>query len=150
MEVEKVKKYLEEKTIGLIKFLYSWITTEGEPLGYILGVCHITICLSLGFMVIISYTLYPALWLQCVIFVLLFIIWLQHIFLKICVSVAAEYVLTKSESPFYTFINLFTSLDPQDWTIHFMVAETAIVGCLFLSLSSRFSLMAYKFYNIEM
>lgn len=120
-----------------------------EVLGYILGVVHVTICISIILMVIISHTLYPAFWLQCVMFAVVFAIWLQHIFLKICVVFAAEYNLTKNEPPFYTLIKFFTNLSPTDWTIHFMVAETTAVGMLALSLMSRISLMIHRIYNIE-
>jgi len=148
--MEKMKEYLKQRIIFLLKILYSWMTKDLEVLGYILGVIHITICISIILMVIISHTLYPAFWLQCVMFLIVFVIWLQHIFLKVCVVFAAEYLLTKSESPFFTLINYFTSLDPQDWTIHFMVAETMAVCMLALSLTSRLSLSIHKFYKIEM
>jgi len=136
MIIENTIRSFEEKIRRLVTFLYSWLTNEGEPLGYILGVCHITICVSLIFMIIISHTLYPAFWLQCVVFVFIFIIWIQHIFLKVCVVILAEYSLTKNESPFYKLITAFTTLNPQDWTIHFMVAETITVICLTLEITS--------------
>jgi hypothetical protein len=148
--MEKIKEYLKQRIIFLLKILYSWMTNELEPLGYILGVIHIAVCVTIILMVIVSHTLYPAFWLQCVMFVIVFIIWLQHIFLKICVVFAAEYVLTKSESPLYTLINFFTSLEPQDWTIHFMVAETMAVCMLGLSLIGRFSLAIHEIYKIQM
>ena len=126
------------------------MTNELEPLGYILGVIHLAVCVTIILMIIVSHTIYPALWLQSVMFVIVFIIWIQHIFLKICVVFAAEYVLTKSDSPFYILVNFFTSLNPQDWTIHFMVAETTAVCMLALSLISRFSLSIHEFYKIEL
>lgn len=149
MQMEKIKDYLEKRIIFLLKILYSWMTKDLEVLGYILGVIHVTVCISIILMVIISHTLYPAFWLQCLMFVIAFSIWLQHIFLKICVVFAAEYNLTKNDPPFYTLIKFFTNLDPQDWTVHFMVAETMAVGMLALSLMSRISLMIHQIYKIE-
>ena len=147
--MEKIKNYFEQRIIFLFKILYGWMTKDLEVLGYILGVVHVTICIAIILMVIISHTLYPAFWLQCVMFVIAFIIWLQHIVLKICVVFTAEHLLTKSESPFFTLIKFFTNLDPQDWTIHFMVAETMGVAMLALSLISRISLSIHEFYKIE-
>ena len=125
------------------------MTKDLEVLGYILGVIHVTVCISIILMVIISHTVYPAFWLQCLMFAVVFAIWLQHIFLKICVVFAAEYNLTKNEPPFYTLIKFFTNLSLTDWTIHFMVAETTAVGMLALSLMSRISLMIHQIYKIE-
>ena len=143
--MEKIKDYLEQRIIFLLKILFSWMTKDLEVLGYILGVIHVTVCISIIFMVIISHTLYPAFWLQCVMFAIVFVIWLQHIFLKVCVVILAEYSLTKNESPFYKLIATFTCLNPQDWTIHFMVAETIAVGCLGLEIVS---ILINYFYGI--
>lgn len=150
MNVENTISFLEEKTRTLVTFLYGWITTEGEPLGYILGVIHVTFCISLAFMIIISHTLYPALWLQCILFIIFFAIWLQHIFLKVCVFFITEENLTKTIPPFYMFIKFLTNLDQKDWVVPFMAGESVAILCFFLSLCSQFSLMLYKFYNIEM
>ena len=150
MDTQEIIRFIDIKIRGLLKFFYSWLTNEGEPLGYILGVIHISFCITLVLMVIISHTLYPAFWLQCVVFGIVLIIWLQHILLKVCVIFTAEFELTQKDPPFYTLIKFFTNLDPTDWVIHFMVAETIAVGCLALSLSSRISLMVHEFYKIEL
>lgn len=121
-----------------------------EVLGYILGVIHLTVCICIILMIIISHTLYPAFWLQCVMFVIVFVIWLQHILLKVCVVFVAEYKLTKDVPPFYTLITAVTNLDPRDWTIHFMAAETMALGILGLEIISNLSLMAHRFYKIEL
>jgi len=148
--MEKIKNYFEQRIIFLLKILYSWMSEDLEVLGYILGVVHVTISISIILMVILSHTLYPAFWLQCVMFVIVTVCWLQHIFLKVCVVITAEYILTKSESPFYTLITFFTNLSPSDWTINFLVAETTLVAMLALSLISRISLSIHEFYKIEL
>lgn len=151
IQENSITKHLEKVIIDLITFLYGWAVNENTLiLGYILGVIHVSFCITLILMVIISHTLYPAFWLQCVIFGIVLIIWLQHIFLKVCVIFITEFKLTQNDPPFYTLIKFFTNLDPTDWAIHFMVAETTAVGILALSLISRISLMLYKFYNIEL
>jgi len=134
--MERIKNYFEQKIIFLLKFLYSWMSTDLEILGYILGIIHVIGSVSIIVMAIVSHTLYPAFWLKCVMFAILFVIWLQHILLKICIVFTTEYILTKSEAPFYTLINFFTNLNTKDWVSHFIVAETMAVGCFGLEILS--------------
>jgi hypothetical protein len=150
MNVEKIIKNIESQFIFLITFMYGWFTSEGEVLGYILGVIHVVFCITLILLSVVSHTIYPAFWLQAVVFITFLLIWIQHIFLKVCVIFTTEYQLTKNQPPFYTLIHFFTNLSPTDWAIHFMVAETVAVGCLGLSLIGRISLMIHQFYNIEL
>ena len=53
IDKEKTIEYLETKLRKLISFLYSWITHDGEILGYILGVLHFMI--SIIIFILLSY-----------------------------------------------------------------------------------------------
>jgi len=141
--VEKLENY----TRNIISFLYSWLTTDGEVLGYILGVVHFVVSMTIIAMVLVSHTLYPAFWFQLGVFVCLFIIWLQHIFLKVCISIVAEQNLTNHEPPFLKIIRDILGINPDEFTTYFVIAESMAVGCLGLGLISRMSVYLHEFYG---
>jgi len=143
--VEKSERYLRE----LVTFLYSWLSTDGEVLGYILGVWHSVVCVTIFVTIVISHTIYPVLWLQVLSFACLFLIWLQHIFLKVCIVFIAERKLTNKEPPFYEIIRNIFHIDPEQFTLHFVIAESMAVGCFVLELLAKLSVFLYEYYEIE-
>ena len=143
--VEKLEKY----TVNTISFLYSWLTTDGEVLGYILGVIHFVTSTMILMMVVISHTLYPSFWLQLCAFICVFIIWIQHIFLKVCIYIVAERRLTNHEPPFFKIIRDVLGINTDEFISYIVTAETVAVGCLGLELISKISLYTYHFYGIE-
>jgi hypothetical protein len=149
LEYGPIIQKLEQYTRMAIQFFYSWITTDGEILGYILGVLHFVISCTLVIAIAISYTLYPAFWFQCVLFAILFIIWLQHVFLKACFSVVAERNLTRSISPFYKLSKDLIGVPTDDLITYFMIAETMSVLCLGIGLVGRCSEALYAKYGIK-
>jgi len=142
--VEKAERYVRE----LVTFLYSWLTTDGEVLGYILGVSHFVISATISVMVVVSHTLYPVVWFQVLVFVLLFIIWIQHVFLKVCISIVAEQNLTKKEPPFFQIIRDILHIQPTEFVNYFLVAETVWVGCFSLEILAKLSVFLYDYYDI--
>jgi hypothetical protein len=144
--IEKSERYLRE----LVTFLYSWLTTDGEVLGYILGVWHFVVCVTIFAMIIVSHTVYPVWWLQLVSFVCLFLIWLQHIFLQVCIVFIAERKLTNKEPPFYEIVRNILHIEPIQFTLHFVIAETIAVGCFGLELVSKLSVFLYEYYDVTL
>jgi len=134
-----------EHVKGAIRFLYKWLTTEGEALGYILGHIHFMTLILLVLCVIISHTIYPNFWLQLVIVIILFLIWLQHIFLKVCVWVVAEKEFTNNTSPFHDLVENVFHIPTDDFTNYFIVTETVALACLILGLISRVSLYLHGY-----
>jgi len=142
--IEKVKTWI----ITLITFVYSWFTHEGEVLGYILGVFHITISITIGIFVILSHTIYPEFYLQLGVFVCLLIIWIQHLIFNICIVIVAEQGLTKNESPYTEFVKTFLDyfkIDINQFPIYFMITETIAVFLLGLEIISRCSFYLQRF-----
>lgn len=144
--LEKAERYVRE----LITFLYSWLTTDGEVLGYILGVCHFVISITISVMVLVSHTIYPIVWFQILVFVLLLIIWIQHVFLKVCISIVAEQKLTQKEPPFFQIIRDLLQIQPTEFVNYFLVAETTWVGCFALELLAKLSLFLYEYYGVNL
>ncbi len=144
--VEKLENY----TRNIITFLYSWISTDGEILGYILGVVHFVVSMTIIVMIVVSHTLYPAFWFQVGVFVCLLVIWLQHIFLKVCISIVAEQKLTNSEPPFFQIIRNIIGISPSEFSTYFVIAETMAVGCFGLEIVSKISVYIHEFYGMNL
>jgi hypothetical protein len=135
--IEKMALFLN----NMVSFLYQWLTTDGEVLGYILGTIHIILSIFIFICVIVSHTIYPFFWFQCLIFICLFLIWVQHVVLKVCVVIVAEMDLTKTHSPYYEIIgevlHKFFNIKLIDFITYLIVAETVWVGCFGLELISK-------------
>jgi hypothetical protein len=123
----------------LTAFLYNWLTTEGEGLGYIMASIHFIVFVSSSTMVVVSQIIYPNFWLQLSIFCVMLTIWLQHFFLKVCVSIVAEQELIQAPSPFYALVEDILHISTSDFTNYYIVAETTALACMALGLISRVS-----------
>jgi len=149
IDKEKIIEYLEFKLRTLVGFLYSWITHDGEILGYILGVLHFIISFVVFILLFVSHTLYPVLWLQGLALFFMALIWFQHVILKVCISIVAEEKLTNGRAPFFEIVNDISNLFriPLDRFIeNLLVAETISVACFTLAFVGRISLFIQEGY----
>jgi len=138
--LDKIEKYVRDVT----RFLYSWISTDGEVLGYILGVIHFVVGVTISIMVIVSHTIYPAFWLKCIVFLILFAIWLQHIVFKVCIVIIAEQKLTKGDPPYFKIFKDMTGIDGSNLVTHLVVFETGALIAFSLELVSEIVGWYYK------
>jgi hypothetical protein len=143
--VEKLENY----TRNIISFLYSWLTTDGEVLGYILGVLHVVIGTTIPIMVVISNSIYPAFWFQCLSFGIVLLVWLQHVFLRVCIIVVAEKNFTKGGSPYFRIFKDTTGIDGEVIVDYLVVFETGALVGLAMGLLRQMSVFIYEFYGIE-
>jgi hypothetical protein len=90
IDKEKIISVLESKTRELIRFFYGWITSDGEILGYILGVIHFMLSVLIFMLVFVSHTIYPTLWLQGFALLCMGLVWIQHVILKVCITIVSE------------------------------------------------------------
>lgn len=141
--------YLKTIFIGLIRRLYGWMTHDGEVLGYIFSIFHIMTSFTLMLMIIVCHTIYPAFWLQVCVFVCLFIIWLHHVLLQVCIYVSVEKELTNGISPYTQFLKtLFKDkISTKEFIKYFMTVETVGVICFGLEITSRCFHYLFKFIN---
>lgn len=137
---------LEAQLRYLVTFAFRWLTNEGEVLGYILGALHFMLFVVLVVLVIASHTIHTNFWFQLSIFLCIFAIWVQHIFLKVCISIVAEKNLTKNISPFHTLLEDVFQISSTDFSNYFITAETVALGCFGLELISRCSVYTRKRY----
>lgn len=139
---------LKDWIVSAIRFLYGWFTTDGEILGYILAVFHIMISFSVIFMILICHTIYPNFWLQLIVFLSLFAIWIHHVVLNVCISVVAEQNLTQSISPFYEMMKSALNsynISIDEFVKYFMITETVGVVCFAMEITSRCFYYVFKF-----
>jgi hypothetical protein len=127
MNVEDTISYFEKKIRFLITFLYSWLTHEGEPLGYILGVFHVLIVVGIIIIIIISHTFYRSIWLKILGFFSVLVIWIQHVILKVCILTIAEKKLTQKESPYFTIFNDILGFDGECLSSYLVVFEFGVL-----------------------
>ena len=144
----KIINHMDSYIRRSIRFLYGWLSTDGEVLGYILGVIHVIIGVTLPFMVVVSHTIYPAFWLQCIVFSILLIVWLHHIFLRVCIIIVSERNLTKKESPYFRIFEDLTGIDGESMVNYLVVFETAAILCLALEIVCKICIMTYESYGI--
>lgn len=132
----------------LLTFGYKWLTTDGEFLGYILAVLHITIGIGALVAIILSHTIYPSFWLQFMLTSFVGIVAIQHVLLKVCIVTIVEKELTQSISP---FIHLMESLlkklniDYSTFINNIVLAEVIFVLTSILGLISRISVYLHRF-----
>ena len=141
---------MEQKMRNFIKFSYSWLSTDGEVLGHILATTHFIISGVLYLLIVACHIVYPNTYFQIGVFVCIFMVWLQHVVLKVCISVIAEKEFTTVEAPslllFKEALSLF-GISFSSFMDYFVVAETVCVGMFGLELLSKLSLFLYRNYG---
>lgn len=137
---EIIIKKLEKWTRQLVLFLYGWLSNDGEALGNILGFLHIMMTAFCVSLILISHTIYPFISLKLASFILLFIVWFQHLILNVCIVTVAEESFIKGGSAYheiiYRFIQKFNITIPE-FVKYLFAFETGSVCCLFLELVSQ-------------
>lgn len=133
---------------SLISFAYGWLTTDGEFLGYILAVIHVTIGIGTLVAILLTYTIYPSFWLQLFLTCFVGIVAIQHIILQVCVVTIAETELTNKVSPFQNFAHTILSylnIDYSSFIEKLITAEVIFVLTSILGLLSRISVYLHGF-----
>ena len=142
IDTGKTIQSLETGLVQMINFLYGWWVKEAEAIGYIVGVIHILVSVALFILIILSHTIYNEFWLQCVVFVCLTLVVIQHIVLKVCIMTVAEENLTHQKALFLEVLGSYLSLinvTVDQFMIYFVLAESVTAICLGLELVSRIS-----------
>ena len=153
IQVELRDQWIESLKNGLIRFiksLYGWISKDDEFLGHVLASSHFVISATFYLLSLACHVIYPSLYFQLFVFTCIFVIWLQHIFLKVCVSIVAEQALTKMYDPSIPLFKVFLTyfhLTFDDFTNYFLTAETVCVGMFGLEIVSRILILFYELYN---
>ncbi len=150
------KKYIQDSLelflTKLLCYIYSWLSTDGEVIGYIIGVFHMLIATSILVIIFLSHTIYPNFWLKLINFICLLFIFMQHIIFNVCLLIPMEERLTKQQTIFYPLLEKM--LEPVGISIHqfvtyLVISEGTAVICFGLELLSHISRFVYMYYGID-
>jgi hypothetical protein len=96
-----------------------------EWLGYASAIFHLFVTNTFIVLIIVSHTIYPALWFKIVLFILLLILFVQHVLLGGCVMTMFEkHITSQDESPFRKLLEkIFVSfgLTLEQYDTYFLV-----------------------------
>jgi hypothetical protein len=154
MKKQEVIRVLKEWMISVITFMYKWLTTDAEILGYILAVLHVLISGTIMICVGLAHTVYPIWQFKLACYVFMVLVWLQHIFLNVCIVTVAELTLTKLVPPSNIYLSYFyskllgTSL--SEAMTRLVTGETIAVSCFTLELVSILANYVYSVYDIQL
>jgi len=151
LQRENLINLLESFVRNLIRILYQWLTNDGEVLGYILAVSHFVISIFIFILLFVSHTIYPAFWLQFIVWFGITLIWLQHVFLKVCISIVAEERLTNNTAPFFDIIRNVCDIlhiSSENFIENILVAETMAMLCFGLALIGRLSVYFHEYFSL--
>jgi hypothetical protein len=153
LDKKSLQETLETFFVKVIRYSYGWLSSDGEVLGYIIGVYHILIAISIPILIFLSHTIYPSSWLKLGIFVSMIFIFAQHIILNICVLIPVEEMLTKKQTIFYPILEQFLlpfNISVAQFVSYIVVSEGTAIICLGLELISHISRFGYKYYGIAL
>jgi hypothetical protein len=141
IDKEKISKSIQIFLIKLVRYTYSWLSNEGEILGYIIGVYHILIAFSILIMIFVTHTIYPNVWLKLYILICLAIIFAQHVFFEVCLLIPIEENLTKQKTIFYPFLEKCLKpfyITVEQFILYLVISEGTAIICFSLELLSEF------------
>ena len=153
IQIQVRDQWIESLKNGLIKFIktvYGWISKDDEFLGHVLASSHFIISATFYVLIVACHVVYPSLYFQMFVFVCVTIIWLQHVFLRVCISIVAEKELTKFAAPsvpLFEIVLKYFHVTFEDFTNYFLTAETVCVGMFGLEIVSRLLVLFYDLYN---
>lgn len=105
---------LAEWVNKILTFLYSWLTNEKEVLAHILAILHFTGVVAIFMLIVVSHTIYRDIWLKIIIIIVVFAIWCQHVFLKVCILISSEKQLTNKHSPYSSIVEIFFERNDEE------------------------------------
>jgi xanthosine utilization system XapX-like protein len=154
MEKEELIRLLKEWMISAVTFLYKWLTTDAEILGYILAVLHVLISTTLMISTLIAHTVYPSWQFKLGCYICMILVLLQHIFLNVCIFTVAELSLTRIVPPSNIFLSqIFSTLmgtSLSEAMTRLVMGETVAVSCFTLELISILMNHIYSLYDIQL
>jgi hypothetical protein len=95
----ETRYYLVQQLEKLMRVAYGWLSENDESLGKITYMLHIFSLLLILILVIVSHTIYPVIWFQTLVFVIVLIVWIQHILLHSCICSVLEIKLMGRKAP---------------------------------------------------
>ena len=105
MTLKETSVFLLEK---FMRYFYGWLAENDETLGRIVYVLHIFVFNMILVLIIVSHTIYPVFWFQVFVFLIVFLVWTQHVILRTCICTSLERKLIGKSAPISVDIILET------------------------------------------
>ena len=99
MDRKQIRTFLVESLERFVKFFYGWISDNNDALSKMTYILHIFVLLFFFSLIFVSHIIYPVFWFQLLVFIISFVIWLQHVILHMCVCTSLEIKLGGIDSP---------------------------------------------------
>ena len=129
MNKQEVVVYIRDKIELLFRKSFSWISNNSVVIGFIIRIFHVMITFTMTILIFISIFF---LRFRLITFILLFLIWVQHILLECCILSICEFKLLNDDL-LTTITNIF-GIPYSTTSIIFLVIETLIVFLLGITL----------------
>jgi hypothetical protein len=150
---QEIIRIVEAFFSNSIRYAYLWLSSDGEVLGFIVGVYHILLAVSMPILIFVSHTIYPSFWFKLYIIICLIFVFIQHIFLNMCILIPLEEKLTKQKTIFYPVLEQFLlplNISVPQFISYVVVSEGTAIICFGLELVSIISRFVFKHYGIEL
>jgi len=99
MDRKHIRTILVDSLESFVKFFYGWISDNNEALSKMTYALHIFILLFFFSLIFVCHVIYPVFWFQVIVFIISFVVWIQHIILHMCVCTSLEIKLGGKDSP---------------------------------------------------
>ena len=119
--------------------VYTWFARHGPFLGHVVAIFHWLVTGVILSLILVSHTIYPSIVLKVCIFLVLSLIWLQHVVFDFCILSVWETHLTTTHSPFHTLLAsvlALVNISIQEYHTYMVLVEGTAVACFGLELLS--------------
>ena len=152
LDKEKLQESIEVLFTSFLRYIYSWLSEDGEVIGYIIGIYHMLIAVCIPLLAFVSHTIYPNIWLKLYTFLCLFFIFAQHLIFNACLLIPMEERLTKQKTIFYPLMEAVLQplkITVEQFIAYLVLAEGFTTLCFGLEITSEISRFIYKRYGID-
>lgn len=113
-----------------------------EWTGYAIAIAHLIITITILTLIVVSHTMYHERWLKLMIFIILLLVFIQHVMFDKCVLTVLEKQITSQEqSPYHNILEKILSMFEitlDDYHTHVTVIEGVATLCFGLELLSLY------------
>ena len=152
LDKSDIQERIEIFFTELLRYVYGWLSTDGEVIGTIVGVYHVLLAVSVPILAFISHTIYPCIWLKLYVFCNLCAVFLQHVCFNICIMIPMEERLTNRKTMFYPVLERLLkpfNITVTEFVTYIVIAEGFTTLCFGLELLSHVSRFVYTYYGID-
>lgn len=151
--MKEVKKKIIDQLEAGIRYAYSWLPDgTDELIGNLVYILHIFSLSTIFILIFMAHVVYPVIWFQVFVFLIGFIIWLQHVLLHTCVCTSLEKKLLGQDSKVTVDIvlNMFEiPISRESRAGVTVLLSTVAVAFMGLNITSRLILYLREYFGFS-